>query len=98
MTSFDTTSIDAADGQMQPASRSVESAMSATRMEAFSDGVIGIIITIMVLDLKAPVDASPKALIADWPIFLAYALSFTIVAIYWINHHHLLMLRGALAT
>ena len=64
--------------------------MSAGRMEAFSDGVIAIIITIMVLELKAPEEASAHGLLATWPIFLSYALSFTIVAIYWVNHHHLL--------
>ena len=64
--------------------------MTAGRMEAFSDGVIAIIITIMVLELKAPEEASPRALLATWPVFAAYALSFTIVAIYWVNHHHLL--------
>ena len=64
--------------------------MTAGRMEAFSDGVIAIIITVMVLELKAPQEASPRALLATWPVFVAYALSFTIVAIYWVNHHHLL--------
>lgn len=67
-----------------------DEAMTAGRMEAFSDGVIAIIITIMVLELKAPRDASTLALLATWPVFVAYALSFTIVAIYWVNHHHLL--------
>ena len=60
------------------------------RMEAFSDGVIAIIVTIMVLELHAPSSADPTRLLADWPIFLAYLLSFVIVAIYWVNHHHLL--------
>jgi uncharacterized membrane protein len=61
-----------------------------TRLEAFSDGVIAIIITIMVLELKVPHDTSPKALINLWPIFLSYVLSFINVAIYWHNHHHML--------
>ena len=64
--------------------------MTTGRMEAFSDGVIAIIITIMVLELKAPEEASAHGLLSSWPIFLAYALSFTMVAIYWVNHHHLL--------
>ena len=60
------------------------------RMEAFSDGVIAIIVTIMVLELKAPESPDPAKLIEVWPVMLAYLLSFTIVAIYWVNHHHLL--------
>ena len=59
-------------------------------MEAFSDGVIAIIVTIMVLELHAPESADPSKLLVEWPTFLAYLLSFTIVAIYWVNHHHLL--------
>ena len=59
-------------------------------MEAFSDGVIAIIVTIMVLELKPPEAASPSALLRLWPTGLAYALSFLLVAIYWVNHHHLL--------
>ena len=66
--------------------------MPSTRMEAFSDGVIAIIITIMVLELKAPREAAASAVLATWPTFVSYALSFTTVAIYWINHHHLLHL------
>ena len=61
--------------------------MSSARLEAFSDGVIAIIITIMVLDLRAPVGGGTGALLALWPVFLSYALSFLIVAIYWMNHH-----------
>ena len=66
--------------------------MKSTRLEAFSDGVIAIIITIMVLDLKVPADAAPSALRPLLPVFLAYALSFLLVAIYWVNHHHLVHL------
>jgi uncharacterized membrane protein len=58
------------------------------RLAAFSDGVIAIIITIMVLELKVPHDASLSALTAVTPLFLSYALSFVYVAIYWNNHHH----------
>ena len=64
--------------------------MDAGRMEAFSDGVIAIIVTIMVLDLHAPDVGSPALLLHLWPTFLAYLLSFTLVATYWVNHHHLL--------
>jgi uncharacterized membrane protein len=64
--------------------------MGKTRLEAFSDGVIAIIITIMVLELKVPHDTSLHALLGLWPIFLSYVLSFANVAIYWHNHHHML--------
>ena len=64
--------------------------MGKSRLEAFSDGVIAIIITIMVLELKVPHDASLAALAGLWPVFLSYLLSFIIVGIYWNNHHHLL--------
>ncbi len=67
-----------------------EYAMGTNRLEAFSDGVIAIIITIMVLEMKVPHDASVDALFKLWPIFFSYALSFLIVAIYWVNHHHLM--------
>jgi uncharacterized membrane protein len=60
------------------------------RLEAFSDGVIAIIITIMVLELKVPHDAELAALWELSPIFLSYVLSFANVGIYWNNHHHLL--------
>ena len=66
--------------------------MKATRLEAFSDGVIAIIITIMVLELKVPLDGSPKALLRLLPLFSSYALSFVLVAIYWVNHHHMIHL------
>jgi uncharacterized membrane protein len=66
--------------------------MKTARLEAFSDGVIAIIITIMVLEMKVPHDTSPAALFRLWPVFLSYVLSFAIVAIYWVNHHHLLHL------
>ena len=59
-------------------------------MEAFSDGVIAIIITIMVLELKPPHDASLSGLIPLTPVFLSYVLSFVFLGIYWSNHHHLL--------
>jgi uncharacterized membrane protein len=59
-------------------------------MEAFSDGVIAIIITIMVLELKVPHQASWQALLPVAPVFLSYLLSFVFLGIYWSNHHHLL--------
>jgi uncharacterized membrane protein len=63
--------------------------LSPGRLEAFSDGVIAIILTIMVLELKAPDSADPKSLLHDWPIFISYVISYFYVAVYWINHHHL---------
>jgi uncharacterized membrane protein len=64
--------------------------MSKGRMEAFSDGVIAIIITIMVLELHAPPGADVAVLRPLIPIFLSYVLSFVFLGIYWSNHHHLL--------
>ena len=64
--------------------------MSKNRLEAFSDGVFAIIITIMVLELKVPHGSDLAALQPLWPVFLSYVMSFVFVAIYWINHHHLL--------
>ena len=62
--------------------------MNRERLTAFSDGVIAIIVTIMVLDLKVPHDPSLAALAETGPVFLSYVLSFIYVAIYWNNHHH----------
>lgn len=64
--------------------------MTKSRLEAFSDGVIAIIITIMVLELRAPHEATFEALRPLIPILLSYILSFIHVGIYWNNHHHLL--------
>ena len=64
--------------------------MHKTRLEAFSDGVIAIIITIMVLELKVPHGDNFAALKPLLPVFLSYVLSFVYVGIYWNNHHHLL--------
>src|SRR5262245_52442049 len=63
--------------------------MGKGRLEAFSDGVIAIIITIMVLEMKTPPGASLDALRSVTPVFLSYVLSFVYVGIYWSNHHHL---------
>ncbi len=64
--------------------------MNTGRMEAFSDGVIAIIITIMVLELKVPEGTDLPALQSLAPVFLSYVLSFIYLGIYWNNHHHLL--------
>ena len=64
--------------------------MGKTRVEAFSDGVIAIIITIMVLEMRAPHGADFAALAALLPVFGSYVLSFVYIGIYWNNHHHLL--------
>lgn len=64
--------------------------MGKNRLEAFSDGVLAIIITIMVLDLKIPHGAELADLQPLWPVFLSYVLSFIYVGIYWNNHHHML--------
>jgi uncharacterized membrane protein len=64
--------------------------MGKGRLEAFSDGVIAIIITIMVLDLKAPRGTDLSALRPVIPVFLNYVLSFVYVGIYWNNHHHMI--------
>ena len=64
--------------------------MPKSRLEAFSDGVIAVIITIMVLEMKVPHGTDLAALVPLWPVFLAYVLSFVYVGIYWNNHHHLL--------
>src|SRR6201987_4228665 len=63
--------------------------MKTTRLEAFSDGVLAIIITIMVLELKVPHAVELAALKPVLPVFLSYVLSFIYIGIYWNNHHHL---------
>ena len=68
--------------------------MSKGRLEAFSDGVIAIIITIMVLELRVPHGADLAALVPLTPVFLTYILSFVFVGIYWNNHHHMLQLAS----
>jgi len=64
--------------------------MKTSRLEAFSDGVIAILITIMVLELKTPEGADLEALRGMGPIFSAYVLSFVFLGIYWSNHHHMI--------
>jgi len=66
-----------------------EGTAGVTRVEAFSDGVIAIVVTIMVLELRPPETADLGALWKLWPVFVAYVLSYAYVAIYWVNHHRL---------
>ena len=63
--------------------------MHKNRLEAFSDGVLAIIITIMILEIKAPVTNSFESLTSLLPVFLSYVLSFVYIGIYWNNHHHI---------
>jgi uncharacterized membrane protein len=69
---------------------SSEGSFSKARVESFSDGVMAVIITILVLDLKAPHSAEPAALVKLWPSFSIYLVSFFLTTILWINHHGLL--------
>ncbi|MEC5182302.1 TMEM175 family protein [Arthrobacter sp. CG_A4] len=71
--------------------------MNKNRLETFSDGVLAIIITIMVLELHVPAEPTWRALLEELPTFLSYALSFVYVRIYWNNHHHLLHLAGQIS-
>lgn len=64
--------------------------MGKGRLEAFSDGVIAILITIMVLEMKVPHGHDLETLFGLWPVFLSYVLSFLYLGIYWNNHHHLM--------
>jgi uncharacterized membrane protein len=64
--------------------------MNKSRLEAFSDGVLAIIITIMVLELAVPHEPSVAALVRLWPVLTSYVLSFVYIGIYWNNHHHML--------
>jgi TMEM175 potassium channel family protein len=70
--------------------------VTKTRLEAFSDGVIAILITIMVLELKVPHGADLESLRPVLPVFLTYILSFVYLGIYWNNHHHMLHLADAI--
>jgi Predicted integral membrane protein len=66
----------------------------AERLGAFTDGVIAVLITIMVLELKAPDEASFSVLLPLWPTAISYAVSYLFIAIIWLNHHHLLRFVG----
>jgi uncharacterized membrane protein len=68
--------------------------MSKNRLEAFSDGVIAILITIMVLELKVPHGDDVTALLTVWPVLSSYVLSFVYLGIYWNNHHHMLLVTS----
>jgi uncharacterized membrane protein len=70
---------------------STQASFSKARFEAFSDGVMAVIITIMVLDLRAPKSAEPAALLRLWPSLAIYLVSFSLTTIYWVNHHSLMM-------
>jgi uncharacterized membrane protein len=70
--------------------------MNKGRLEAFSDGVIAILITIMVLELKIPHGADLEALRPLFPVFITYVLSFVYLGIYWNNHHHMLQATRAI--
>jgi|HubBroStandDraft_1064217.scaffolds.fasta_scaffold10608_4 transmembrane protein TMEM174 (potassium channel) len=73
---------------------STQASFSKARFEAFSDGVMAVIITIMVLDLKVPRSGDPVALVRLWPSFAIYLVSFFLTTIYWINHHsHMMQAR-----
>ena len=71
--------------------------MQKQRLEAFSDGVIAIIITIMVLQISVPEGNTWADLVHLWPVFLSYVLSFLFVGIYWNNHHHLMQATPAIS-
>jgi len=77
---------------LPPAVRREEDAVEKDRLLAFSDGVIAIIVTIMVLELKVPHGASLHDLAAVGPVFVSYVMSFIYISIYWNNHHHFLHL------
>ena len=64
--------------------------MTTSRLEAFSDGVIAVIVTIMVLEMHAPAQPTWAALLKVAPVFLTYGMSFLVVAIMWVNHHHMI--------
>jgi len=77
---------------MTTTSKTAKIVMGKTRLEAFSDGVLAILITIMVLEMKVPHGTELSALEPILPIFLSYVLSFMYLGIYWNNHHHMLHL------
>jgi uncharacterized membrane protein len=73
-----------------PRSAGRDAGMTKGRLEAFSDGVLAIVITIMVLEMKSPHDPRWQTLMGLWPVFISYVLSFIYIGIYWNNHHHML--------
>jgi uncharacterized membrane protein len=72
--------------------------MNKTRLEAFTDAIIAIAATIMVLELKAPTDITISALAGQWPVFLAYIISFFLIYIVWYSHHNILKKANILST
>lgn len=68
--------------------------MDKNRLEAFSDGIMAIIITIMVLELRVPHNPTWMSYVDAYPVFLSYAMSFIFVGLYWSNHHHLFHKAG----
>ena len=72
-----------------------EERITADRLAAFSDAVFAVIVTIMVLELKAPEEPAFSALLPLWPTAISYAVSYLFIAIIWINHHHLMRFVGA---
>ena len=72
--------------------------MEKHRLEAFSDAVIAVIITVMVLELKVPHGTEISALTPLWPVFFSYSLSFVYIGIYWNNHHHMLQLAESISS
>ena len=79
-----------------PLGNAVREEMTADRVTAFTDGVFAVIVTVMVLELKAPEQAAFSALWPLWPTAISYAVSFLFIAIIWINHHHLMRFVGQL--
>jgi uncharacterized membrane protein len=67
-----------------------QNGVNPERLKAFSDGVFAVIITVLVLDLRPPRDATWEALLAEWPTAVSYAVSYLFVAIVWLNHHYIL--------
>ena len=76
--------------QIDPESVGIMRGDGPERLALFSDAVIAVIITIMVLELKAPHSPTIEAVIELWPVLLSYVLSFIYVGIYWNNHHHMM--------
>jgi TMEM175 potassium channel family protein len=72
----------------------LEEKISAERLAMFSDAVFAVIVTIMVLELKAPEEAAFSALLPLWPTAISYAVSYLFIAIIWINHHYLMRFAG----
>jgi uncharacterized membrane protein len=77
---------------LSPAAPLLEDGMDPDRLTAFTDGVVAVIITIMVLEMKPPPGSRMADLLGLYPVFLSYVLSFIYVAIYWNNHHHFFQL------